>query len=246
MRAVVWATLALAGCDQGPEPTPPKPIPAPKPVPTPTPVPMDAAVVESCEATLMETARRIGDPSPRSYVHEYTTAASGSERVVELPCPATVDDEDCASVIKSRVTPNAGERVLDATLGGEFSHYEFTYELDGKLHVGRATDNADALKQLKAIQSRNPKAESRSGQRMYKRDSRVVRVRLGGARIGREQRVELRLPRPASEIPMWLEQIDKKVRAERVDLVKLQMEATHVSIHLSCAGPDSVLPPGTP
>ena len=225
--------MALFGCERASE----APLPTPTPVPVPAPDAPGPEPIACAEATLRDAATAL-DATPRIYIEESASFVPGTERRVEVPCEPAIDDDDCERIVRAKAVPPAGLSVVSTALGGDFSHWEYTYEIAGTLHSGSAAERDEITRRMHELRDRGTVPTLTSGRRMLKPSTRSVTIVFGRHASTRRRRAELRLPFALPDSERARAMADLWDRLEKVPAVtfdKLSVVGDELSVHYTCA-----------
>jgi hypothetical protein len=137
----------------------------------------------ACPASILERfATRVG--APLAITTEQIVDAA---RIDKVPCKPAEADDACIARARTRPVPTSYE-VAGVTIGGDVTHVEFLYDIDGR----RVTEHADTLdamvKRLKALQAQGHKVTLIRGESAADAGSRHAAIAYRGVG-GRQRRI---------------------------------------------------------
>lgn len=172
--AIVGGVICALALGCGASPPPPAPDfsnPAGPAGDTPDPI--------ACpEAELAGLAARIAGAQLAISLEPIVDAA----RIDKLPCAPQASDDACLARAHQRPVPD-GYELTGITIGGEVSHVEVTYDLDGVRRTEEAASLEVMVAKLKALQARGHKVVLIAGHSVGEAETRHAAVayrRLGG------------------------------------------------------------------
>lgn len=120
-------------------------------------------------------------------------------RIDKIPCKLDETDDACLARARKRPIPSFYE-IIGVTLGGDVTHVEFTYSLDGR----RITERADSMKKmvarLKAFQAAGHKVVLIRGESAGDAGARHAAIAYRGVG-GQQRRIATLRFRPTTEHP---------------------------------------------
>ncbi|MBA3391773.1 MAG: hypothetical protein H0T89_03965 [Deltaproteobacteria bacterium] len=172
--AIVGGVLCALALGCGASPPPPAPdFSTPGGAESPPPDPIACP-----EAELAGLATRIAGAQLTVSQEPIVDAA----RIDKLPCAPQASDEACLARARKRSIPD-GYELTGVTIGGEVSHVEVTYDLDGVRRTEEAASLEVMVGKLKALQAKGHKVVLIAGHSVGEAETRHAAVayrRLGG------------------------------------------------------------------
>jgi len=166
----VLYVLVLTAC--GPREVTPTPDYGPPPEPV-DPIACPAAALE-------RFANRVGAPLAIA-----TEPVVDAARIDKVPCKPAETDDACLARARTRPVP-AFYEVAGIKIGGEVTHVEFTYELDGRRFTEQAPSMEAMVARLKAFQAKGHKVVVIRGESAADAGSRHAAIAYRG--VGGTQR----------------------------------------------------------
>lgn len=160
-------------------------------------------------------------------------------RIDKTPCKPDETDEACLARARKRGVP-AFYEVTGVTIGGDVTHVEFTYSLDGR----RITEQAESMQQmvarLKAFQAAGHKVVLIRGESAADAGSRHAAIAYRGVG-GQQRRVATLRFRPTTEHPprepgRAMADAQAAAEHERVQIRSMQAEDDNTVVIVATCG----------
>ena len=212
------AVLVVAACgarerppvDYGPPPTPIDPI--------------------ACPADRLERFATRAGIEPAITTEPIIEAA----RIDKVPCKPAESDDACISRARQRPVPSFYE-VAGITIGGDVTHVEFTYELDGRRFTEQAPTMEAMVARLKALQAKGHKVVVIRGESAPDAGSRHAAIAYRG--VGGQQRRIVTLRSRPADPARAMSEIQAAAEHERLQVRTLEVTGDGEVVAVATCGP---------
>lgn len=226
MRCAAATAALLIACG-------PRAAPAPVPDYGPPPAPVDpiACPVERLE----RLAARVGAEATIA-----TEPILDASRIDKVPCRPAETDDACVTRARSRPAP-ASYNIIGVTIGGDVTHVEFTYTLDGRRITETAPSMERMIARLMALKEAGHKVVVLRGESAADAGSRHAAITYRGVG-GQERRVAtLRIrtaSAPSEGEPAGPAAAAADVQAaatqDRMEIRSMEVDADHLVVVVTC------------